>query len=458
MRSKDSLRVFIYLDLLACSSATCCLLLSVCQGFGWITAPPLVDRHDVWDPASLGFLLAILLACLPLVTPSWFLRHRRIRYLVALLAFHIILDRILLLGFGYSLWEVDPYRGFRHRPSVVRHWGEGNLTTGDRPLFQGRWIYTNQWGFHDDEFPLKKPEGEFRILLLGDSVTMGHGVERDATFAYWLEHYLETAWSEEKVQAINTGVQGYSIIEEWATLLASLAFDPDLVVVQFCSNDVTEPATIYPFLGGRGFFYDLAIQKSRIYSWALNNLGMGRLALYCMRNWYRWRGRTGIEQLYRVDAAIPQEGQLPAFSLAKLNRWWGQYERGLEGIYDTCYRQNIPCVFLICPYGFQILKPQHFDATQEFLHQHARRFGVPLLDLTPRWREEITLRVLDTDFLGLDLLADTTPVSQILLDYWRGVILNEYLLDQVHLTELGHRRVGQWLAAKIIELDKEGRF
>ena len=47
-----------------------------------------------------------------------------------------------------------------------------------KPNFDGTWagvsIKTNSLGFRDEEIPLDKQPGEFRILCLGDSVTLGY--------------------------------------------------------------------------------------------------------------------------------------------------------------------------------------------------------------------------------------------------------------------------------------------
>ena len=40
------------------------------------------------------------------------------------------------------------------------------------------------------EYPLDKPPGTFRILVLGDSVTFGHGTLADTTYPYLLEQRL----------------------------------------------------------------------------------------------------------------------------------------------------------------------------------------------------------------------------------------------------------------------------
>lgn len=67
----------------------------------------------------------------------------------------------------------DPELHYKHRPNAKRHWD----SFGNKP------IIINSWGHHDNEFPVEKPAKQCRILNLGDSITMGHGVIRDETYS-----------------------------------------------------------------------------------------------------------------------------------------------------------------------------------------------------------------------------------------------------------------------------------
>ncbi len=51
-------------------------------------------------------------------------------------------------------------------------------------------IRINSLGFRSDEIPLKKVAGEFRILVLGDSVTFGTGGRNEGTYPSILQERL----------------------------------------------------------------------------------------------------------------------------------------------------------------------------------------------------------------------------------------------------------------------------
>ncbi len=94
----------------------------------------------------------------------------------------------------------------------------------------------NADGFRDLPRAPVKPAGTLRVLVLGDSVTFGFGVERAEAFPAQLEARLAGA------EVLNLGVGGYNPYTE-AALLADrgLAYQPDLVLVQFSVNDLNDP-------------------------------------------------------------------------------------------------------------------------------------------------------------------------------------------------------------------------
>ena len=124
----------------------------------------------------------------------------------------------------YSLDRVaDPDVVFRHQPGL-------------RKTYQGVEVSFNEIGLRDR--PLVKPaEHEFRVLLLGDSVTFGWGVSIDDTFGRQLEALL-TKKIGRPVKTINTGVCGYNTVQE-AALLEQLGdkIEPNLVMLLYVGND-----------------------------------------------------------------------------------------------------------------------------------------------------------------------------------------------------------------------------
>jgi lysophospholipase L1-like esterase len=101
-------------------------------------------------------------------------------------------------------------------------------------------VKINRLGFRDPrEYDLAKKPNTFRILVLGDSVTFGHGSIYESTYPYLLEARLKQWRPEVDWQVWNLGVPGYNTSQELAYLKeVAPAYQPDLVVVGFFFNDV----------------------------------------------------------------------------------------------------------------------------------------------------------------------------------------------------------------------------
>lgn len=95
----------------------------------------------------------------------------------------------------------------------------------------------NSMGLRDDEISEKKPDGVYRVIALGDSFTLGFGVNREDLFVDVLEQW----WNEEgrRVEVINSGTEGYSTDQQvvWFEEVGS-KLDPDLVLIFPYENDL----------------------------------------------------------------------------------------------------------------------------------------------------------------------------------------------------------------------------
>jgi hypothetical protein len=124
-------------------------------------------------------------------------------------------------------FEPDPYTGFRHRPE-----GSGHYPTG----IEAR---ANSRGMRDDEIAVPKPADVYRILVIGDSFTVGANVEQDEAYPQVLEQLLNTAGGP-VIEVVNAGTGGWSPYQ-YARYLEhyGAALEPDLVLVGvFVGNDV----------------------------------------------------------------------------------------------------------------------------------------------------------------------------------------------------------------------------
>lgn len=93
----------------------------------------------------------------------------------------------------------------------------------------------NAQGFRGPEIAQSPSPDRPRVLVLGDSMTYGHGVEDSETYPAVLQHL------EPRFEVINAGVPGYSGVEELLLLREEgMRLEPDLVILGFFWNDVMD--------------------------------------------------------------------------------------------------------------------------------------------------------------------------------------------------------------------------
>jgi lysophospholipase L1-like esterase len=107
-----------------------------------------------------------------------------------------------------------------------------------RSLLCGVEIRTNSLGLRaEKDYILPKPAHTKRILALGDSITMGWGVEFKDTYASRLEALLNKG-SSQRFEVINAGVGNYNSVCELAALKKFINLEPDLIILGFYINDL----------------------------------------------------------------------------------------------------------------------------------------------------------------------------------------------------------------------------
>jgi hypothetical protein len=166
---------------------------------------------------------------------------------IALAGFELLLR---ILGFSAPLWHrPDAELGWRLRPGLAAWYTR-----------EGRaFVRVNAAGSRDDrQYARAKPEGVYRIAVLGDSYSEAMQVERSQTYWALLAQRLSACgWRPARsVEVLNFGVSGYGTAQELIALeTAALGYRPDLVLLQFTNgNDVQNNSRALEDEKGRPFF------------------------------------------------------------------------------------------------------------------------------------------------------------------------------------------------------------
>jgi len=101
-------------------------------------------------------------------------------------------------------------------------------------------VKINSYGFRDYEYSIENPESTFRIVVLGDSITFGQGVELNESYPKVLEKLLNECGNG-GYEVLNFGMPGANIAEKVEILKTkAIKFDPDLIVVQWLGDDAVD--------------------------------------------------------------------------------------------------------------------------------------------------------------------------------------------------------------------------
>jgi lysophospholipase L1-like esterase len=339
-------------------------------------------------------------------------------------------DRFLLVEFGLPLWTHDTKLHYRHRPDITR-----TLARAGRP---DDVISINRYGHHDTDYPVEKPSGEFRGLMIGDSITMGDQLPYRETFSAKLETLLAGRNGKHAShEIINTGVHGYTTYQEMHVLTESMRFGPDFVAIGFCLNDLTDPAVVKRgFDGAAVDYHRVAPTSNPIQGYLLNDTGIGRLAQKLLA-----RGRTKSAERRDELAAVRHMATSP--DDPEVAKVFSYVLKDLEAMYGTARSQDAPVVLMIFPFTFQLLD-EGARSPQQRLREHAAAQGVPVLDFTDTFA---ALVYDDPDLLAL-LQQKRYTTDQIENVFgWR---MKEYFLDNDHLTPAGHAVVADALLEHLV--------
>lgn len=110
------------------------------------------------------------------------------------------------------------------------------------------YVRINSEGLRDQEHAIAKPEGTFRIAILGDSYCEAFSVSLEEAFWSVMKRKLEECdpFQGKKIELINFGVSGYGTGQELLTLREKVwKYSPDLVLLAVTTNnDVTDNSRI----------------------------------------------------------------------------------------------------------------------------------------------------------------------------------------------------------------------
>ena len=309
----------------------------------------------------------------------------------------------------------DPVFHHRLRPSFTKR-------------VRGVEFSTNSLGLRDREFPVQKPAGVFRILMLGDSFTEGAGLRLEDTVAKRLETLLNQGPCQGRSEVINAGMGSYSPILEYLLLKhVGLGLNPDLIMLNFDMTDVHDdfvrtkiarldagglPVAVPTDRIGEAAILMPPLQKPRslrfldpletlanrltIYQ-AIRRSSVGQMVFGSLKlTPERLEALQLIGNVQYDTLAITRDGDFPGMREA-----WALTEHYLRAIRQLAQDRGLPFVLVVYPHPHQVsasespegrrklgIGPGFFASERPFqiLEDLGRREGFPVINLLSVFR------------------------------------------------------------------------
>jgi hypothetical protein len=325
------------------------------------------------------------------------------------------------------------------------------------------YVAINSRGFRDVEWAPSKPEGVYRIAVLGDSFVEARQVAHQDTFCAVLQDRLnaDPRSPGRRVEVMNFGVAGYGTAQEWLTLSRDVfALQPDQVLLAvFTGNDIADnskalshPLDTRPYYSLRGdeLVADVSFRQSPAY-----------------------RDRQGWPA--RVFYAVQDHSRL-AQLLYTVRRGWGQPAAGGGEPESPFNQQGLPHGVYREPFNdawdgaWRVTERLILEMARE-TRSHKAEFGVVTLSNPPQVSIDVAGRQAYERRLGVDDLFYPErritalgqragfPVLNLAPSLQAYAIEHQALLHGFantppgmgHWNENGHRLAGEQIAAWLLK-------
>lgn len=144
----------------------------------------------------------------------------------------------VMLEFAFPRLFDIPHKVYRYWPNRMPSYWPNMSHRAVTPFYDVS-FRSNSLGFKDKEHSFEKPEGVFRVLILGDSYVEAVEVIQE----HHITNKLEALAKKRGIQleAIGMGMSGHGQTHQLHNYeVLGKKFDPDLVVSLFCFNDLRD--------------------------------------------------------------------------------------------------------------------------------------------------------------------------------------------------------------------------
>jgi len=260
-----------------------------------------------------------------------------------------------------------------------------------KPRLSGT-LATNELGFRDTTY---KQNADLKILLLGDSVSWGDGVDMQQSYPFLLEEMLNQDYPEKTFEIINTGVPGYSTFQQLIYLKKyGIKLKPNIIIHQFCLNDVVQRFNVLYEYGGDNIFLGIDTRNSiqGFQGWMINNSRAYEMTIRYLINFQKDKEEYAVKNLSKNELS------------SELLEAWELTLNEISEIAQIAKKEKIPYLLFIAPYRFQLEDPNNTNQPQIRLKDFTKKNKLFFYDLLDSF-------YLNNQIYGLPLFNDPSHFS-----------------------------------------------
>jgi len=199
----------------------------------------------------------------------------------------------------------QPYADFGYRPTPGKI---EKFANGTRAIY-------NSMGYRGPLVSVEKPEGTYRIILLGGSTTAGYGVNDDETIDAHMRRVLPARFPGVCFEVVNLALGGYDSYQDYERMrVDGIRLKPDLVVINSGINDVRNAQyadLTYP-PDPRTLIWEPVMQRMRselkrgpsLSKVAAHYVYLARMPGYALELWSQRQGLRAIQTTEAHSSAV----------------------------------------------------------------------------------------------------------------------------------------------------------